>query len=406
MLDTETDDAITTFIDQYMMALSGKDRPDLIKRLQQIRTDARGLRDGIMVEPAEKGIRLILAAQGKEKRLLILLNKEQEKIADIVSEENPKPLIITDQNISAVFQQLETEGLAGVILLKRKGRLLISRGFGFSNEALQIKNQENTAFCIGSRPIEFTIAAIQLLDQQRKIKITDSIGRYFQNIPNDKRNITIRQLLNGQSGLPDFFHTKDDWDPDLQWISRETAIQRMMNQSLLFAPGTGREHSHAAFVLLAALIDKVSGKSYYEYLREFFLDPAGMNRTGEYGESRGLSVSDFAVGGGPMKMGVPNIPPNWGPTSWLIKGSGGMYSSLNDLLKFYEYIRSGKILDEAHRKYFTSPGMGMDGSDRGFELFSAYLSKDDQLFLFTNKTGSRSQLRQLTKALEKLISQD
>jgi len=127
-----------------------------------------------------------------------------------------------------------------------------------------------------------------------------------------------------------------------------------------------------------------------------------MDRTGEYGDKKELAISDFAAGGGPQTIGLPNIPPNWGPTSWLVKGSGGMYSCLDDLLKFYIYMRSGKVLDKEHNKIFHQPSVNIDGSDRGFELFSAFGPPDNEVFLFLNETGNKDKMRQLFRALERL----
>lgn len=128
-----------------------------------------------------------------------------------------------------------------------------------------------------------------------------------------------------------------------------------------------------------------------------------MEQTGEYGETLGFSINQFAEGDGPQRVGLPNIPPNWGPTSWLIKGSGGMFSSLNDLLKFYDYIRSGKVLDKMHSQIFRQTSVSLDGSDRGFELFSAYFPPDNEVYLFVNAKNDREKLRQLFLALEKFV---
>jgi CubicO group peptidase (beta-lactamase class C family) len=215
--------------------------------------------------------------------------------------------------------------------------------------------------------------------------------------------MTISHLLNAQSGLPDFFHTNEDWDPDLAWIDRETAVARLLSEELLFEPGTEHSHSHGAFGFLAALIEIVTEKTYFNFINENFFEPAGMVRSGEYGDKKYLAISDFAVGGGPQFIGLPNIPPNWGPTSWLIKGSGGMYSDLDDLLRFYGYIRSGRVLDEEHSKVFHQPTVNVDGSDRGFELFSAYGPPNNEIYLFLNETGDRDKMRQLFRALENLI---
>jgi len=176
-----------------------------------------------------------------------------------------------------------------------------------------------------------------------------------------------------------------------------------MNQKLLFKPGQGHSHSHGAFGLLAAIVELKTGKTYMEFLKENFFDPAGMTRTGENGDKKDFEIKDFAVGGGPEFVGLPNIPPNWGPTSWLVKGSGGMYSTLDDLLKFYSLVRSGKVLDDAHAKYFKEPSADVDGSMRGFELFSVYNSPQSELFLFLNRPGDNDLRRKIFRALEDLI---
>jgi CubicO group peptidase (beta-lactamase class C family) len=284
-----------------------------------------------------------------------------------------------------------------------KGKVVLKRAFGPANKALGIPNEIDTVFGTGSRPIDYTVAAIYLLDQKGLLRLDDPITLFFKEVPGDKQPITIRHLLTGQSGLPDFFDNDDDWDPDLAWIDRDSAVKRLLAQRLLFPPGKNREHSHGAFGLLAAIIEKAAQKPYYSYIRENFLDPAGMKRTGEYGESRGLQLSDFAAGGGPQIVGLPNIPPNWGPTSWLIKGSGGMYSTLDDLLTFYRFIRSGRVLDVEHSAHFLQSAFNVDGSDRGFELFSAYMPPDTEVFLFLNEPGDREKLRGLFRALGSLV---
>ncbi|MGB0348035.1 MAG: serine hydrolase domain-containing protein, partial [Balneolaceae bacterium] len=276
--------------------------------------------------------------------------------------------------------------------------------FSFANKILEQPNSVNTIFGTGSRPIDYTIAGIMLLDQMGKLEVDDTITIFYENVPQDKQAITINHLMTGQSGLPDFFDVERDWNPDLQWISRDEAEQRLLNITLHFEPGSDRQHSHAAFGLLAAIIERVSGMDYYEFLKEHFFDPAEMTRTGEYGSTLGFSFDEFAEGGGPELIGSPNIPPNWGPTSWLIKGSGGMYSTLGDLQKFYEFIRSGEVLDEEHNQRFWRESVNLDGSMRGFELFTiSFPNKQSSLYLFLNNIPDRDGLRNVFRALEKFL---
>jgi CubicO group peptidase (beta-lactamase class C family) len=403
MLDSEGDAALVHFIEEAMVTSKDDDQEALVQDLRDIRKEMQGLRDDIMVEGEPDGVRLILAGGGTEKQLKIVLDDKARAISDLIILKSPEPIHLVVDNLSETFDQFEEDGMAGVVYVRLGGRVILERAFGMANKELGIPNTLQTVFGTGSRPIDYTVAGIFLLDQQGLIHLDDKISKYFNEVPEDKQSITIRHLMTGQSGLPDFFHTSEDWDPDLAWVDSETALNRLLAQDLLFEPGTDRRHSHGAFGLLALLIEKVSEKTYYSFIRENFLDPAGMGQTGEYGETRGLTIADFAVGGGPQFVGIPNIPPNWGPTSWLIKGSGGMYSTLGNLQKFYSYIRSGKALDAAHQQAFTQPSVNVDGSDRGFELFSASMPPDNEIYLFLNDQGSHAIKRQLFRALEDLV---
>jgi CubicO group peptidase (beta-lactamase class C family) len=404
LLSSDGETTIQTFIDKAMVPDQDRDRIALIERLRLMREEASGPFDDLAVEAEQDGVRLILGADGVEKQIKLVLGPEG--ISEIFLLATSPAIDLRRDNLRANFDLLEAEGMSGLVYIRLGGQLVFEHAFGMANKELGIPNTLNTIFGTGSRPIDYTQAAIYLLDQQSHLDMDDTIDRYFSNVPQDKRLITIRHLMTGQSGLPDFFHTKKDWDPDLAWIDRETAERRILTQKLHFTPGTEREHSHGAFVLLAALIERVTGTLYYGFIREHFLDPAKMMRTGEYGEIRGLTVSNFAAGYGRKSVGLPNIPPNWGPTSWLIKGSGGMYSTLGDLLNFYEYLRSGNVLDHQHAVAFLRPTVNVDGSDRGFELFSAYTPPGNQVYLFLNQKGDLDKMRQLFRALERLAESE
>ncbi len=405
MLDSNTDDALAKFIEQSMVKDINRDGSALIDSLKNIRTEMKGLRDGISIEAEAEGLRMIMSDGKVERHLMIVMDEKAKAISRLYLVSSSTSLNINIENIAETFDQLERDGVAGLIYVKINGEVIIKRGFGYANRELGIRNDLNTIFGTGSRPIDFTVAAIYLLNQRALINIEDNIGKYFKNVPKDKSAITIQHLLSGQSGLPDFFHNDEDWDPDLAWVDRETAVKRMLSQELLFEPGTEGQHSHGAFGLLAAIVEIVVGQSYYDFINKKFFEPAGMQRTGEYGETKGLSIQDFAVGGGPKFVGIPNIPPNWGPTSWLVKGSGGMYSTLDDLLKFYTLVRSNKVLDTEHNKWFTGASFNLDGSDRGFELFSAFLPSNSEIYLFLNDSGN-AEIRHVFRALEDLIESE
>ena len=290
-----------------------------------------------------------------------------------------------EQQIDAAYAEHD---FSGVLYILKNGEVVLQKAYGLADPATGRANSVETIFGVGSRPIDFTIASIFLLEQRGKLSLDDRLDKYYPEAPEDRAGITIRHMLDGQSGLPDFpADASKDWDADLAWIDRAEFERRTMAVDLLFAPGEGEAHSHWAFGVLAAIVERVSGKSYEAFLEKEFFEPAGMTQTGPYGSRGEHEVTDFAVGGG-KQIGLPNIPPNWGPTSWLVKGSGGMYSSLGDLRKFYAYVSGGDVLEERHAEHFRRVAANVDGSERGFELFS-YTSegRDDVTFGFYNRNG-------------------
>lgn len=319
-------------------------------------------------------------------------------------EDSPQPsLQLGWNNLEEVLDDYVAAGLSGVIQVTRAGETVLRRGFGTSNSELGTRTRLDTIYGIGSTPIDFTVAGIFLLAQEDKLGLDDPIATFLDGVPEDKKAITIRHLISGQSGLSDFHDLDSDWDPDLAWIDRREAIRRIMSQALLFEPGTSREHSHSAYGLAAAIIELVSEKPYFEFLNEHVFVPAGMTRTGMYGDDGGFGLADFADGRGASSVGVPNCPPNWGPASWLVLGSGGMYSTLDDLRAFYRFVGvSGKFKQEYARRW-SDGGVDIGGSDRGFYVLRAYRSDQDEVMLLVNGEGRSPEMQALTRSLIELV---
>ena len=199
--------------------------------------------------------------------------------------------------------------------------------------------------------------------------------------------MTLQQLMLGQSGLPNFHHDPElDDNYDLSWIDRAEAIDRILNQPLLFPPGEERAHSHSAFVLLAAVVEVVTGTTYPEYIRTTFLEPMGMNHTGFYGEKDRFEAEQFAVGYG-QQVAEKNIPINWGPTSWLVMGSGGMFSTVEDLHTWIREIRSGKYLSTTALNTYGMGGLASGISDRGF--IAMYINDPDNTIIYLTNSHER-----------------
>ena len=280
-------------------------------------------------------------------------------------------------------------GFSGTVLVVRNGKIVLHQGYGFADRDRKIPNGTETIFAIGSVPIDFTRAAILKLEQTGKLRTSDAITRFLDDVPADKRSITIDHLMGGASGLPNFHHIMGvDADADLTWIDRATAIDRILRQDLLFAPGTGEAHSHSAWVLLAALVEIASGQSYGDYLRENFFKPAGMKRTGLHEDAARFPDRELAIGYEGQPVGKLNTPRYWGRTSWLVMGSGGMQSTPHDLYRWLSAIRNGKTLSAASAAKYWTGAVLAGGDDRGF--FCLYTEGPDNLMIMSSNAHSRA----------------
>ncbi|MDG2451122.1 MAG: serine hydrolase [Saprospiraceae bacterium] len=311
MILSENFDPLDQLIKDYVDT-SIKSSSEWKEQLLEIRNEMHDLDGDVGLSADDKGLILSMSNRDRQRDLRIVLNHEKQKISKLETLDPPATMNLTWNNLSETFDQLEEDGMSGIIYIKKKENVVIQHPFGMSDRKAKKKNKLGTIFGTGSRPIDYTVAAIQLLDQKAKLNLNDPISKYISNVPDDKLTMTISHLMTGRSGLPDFFDNDSDWDADLAWVNRDDAVKRMMNQKLLFAPGEGQSHSHGAFGLIAAIIEIVSGEAYYEFIRKHLLDPAGMKNTGEYGQRGDQNMEDFAVGSGPQKIGFPNIPPNWG----------------------------------------------------------------------------------------------
>lgn len=311
---------------------------------------------------------------------------------------------VTWQTLGDRFRQWEAAGFSGVVIAQRAGNTLLRESYGMADPALNRPTALTSIYGIGSTPIDFTITGILLLAQRGQLALDDSLGKYFPDVPVDKRGITLRHLMTGRSGLRNFHGDQLlDWDQDLAWIDRATALQRIFGQTLLFPPGTKEVHSHSAFGVLAAVIEVVSNTTYASFVRSEILKPVGMVRTGFYGERGNLSVADFAVGAGPSHVGLPNIPPNWGPTSWLVMGSGGMYSTVDDMARYYESISAGTLLRGEWATWQQGATVGVGGSDRGYFLFHITNGRGDRVLGLMNGEGRAAETRAMMQAVETLV---
>ncbi len=317
----------------------------------------------------------------------------------------PEGAALTWETLASRFELERAAGFSGAVIVVHDGKTVLDAGYGLANREKQIAVTPDTMFAIGSTPIDFTKAAILLLVEEETISLDQAIKDFFPDIPADKRAITINHLMTGCSGLRNFHDVPTDRDPDHAWIDRDEAVRRILAQELLFEPGKGREHSHSAWGLLAAIVEIASDSSYPEFLRARLFGPAGMKDTCFFGEP--IAEARLAIGYGERSDGKTNAPPYWGPTSWLVMGSGGMVSTTRDMLRWMQALRAGRVLSaRSLERYWSGPGAVLEGGDMyGFEIVYTEGPKD-QMILVSNACGkaSRGRFERLAEELVSLVN--
>ncbi len=382
----------------------------LAAHLETIRTACAGF-GGVTAGPADGGgTRLtFMKPSGTRSVVFRIEDAEPHRIVSLVLEAGeaaPPGFQVAPIPWDRLDQRLDEEakaGFSGTVLVARGGKIVLHRGYGFANREKKLPNTTETIFAIGSAPIDFTRAAILQLVERKKLSTSDPISKFLDDVPADKRGMTIEHLMTGGSGLPDFHHLPSDAD-------REFVVDRPADrdspdsgQELEFAPGTGEAHSHSAWVLLAAVIEIVSGKSYGEYLRTQFFTPAGTTRTGNHEDGARFPDDAFAIGYDAQPVGKLNIPKYWGKTSWLVMGSGGMQSTPHDLYRWFQAIRNGTTLSNGSSAVYRTPTMMVGGDDRGFLTMIAWKGDDTVIFCSNAHSGPRDYTAAVGRRLMELV---
>ena len=257
-----------------------------------------------------------------------------------------------EPQIDALVQQyLDLDIFSGVVLVAENGKPVYHKAFGLANRETGEKNTLNTLFNIGSMNKTFTSIVIRQLAAEGKLRPGDKLTQYVTGFadPNAEK-ITIEHLLEHQSGLGDY-HGPSFFDMpyEQKTIAKITDIIRRM--PLEFEPGTDQRYSNAGYVLLGAVIEKVTGKSYAANVRERITEPLGLKNT--YLENTKNLPHQSA---GYLKTIFGELEDNL-PLASPPKPDGGFWSTTSDILKFYrEYHYGNRLLDEKTKQgmeFFT-----------------------------------------------------
>ena len=266
-----------------------------------------------------------------------------------------------------MLARVKVNDFSGAVLVARKGKILLSRGYGEANREWKVPISPTTKFRIGSITKQFTATLIMQLQEQHKLNVPDPICQYLDPCPEVWKPITIRQLLSHTAGIPNYTDEPGfDQKEPLHW-SVDKLIEMFRNKPLDFAPGSDWRYSNSGYVLLGAIIEKITGKSFEDMLKEQILVPVGMSDSGI--DHREV-VLDRRAAGYSLKDGVV-VNATFVDLSWAYS-AGAMYSTTLDMYKWDRALRGESVLPRVALKEMWTPvrnrygyGWGIQQSGEG-----------------------------------------
>jgi len=271
-----------------------------------------------------------------------------------------------EKELEGIFKNL-TDGQAPgtAILVRENGRTLFRRGYGVRDLRTRRAIDFHTNFRLASCTKQFTAMAIMLLVHEGKVGYDERLTDVLQGFPDYGKLITIRNLLNHTSGLPDY---EDLMDQTPAWRARWTKNRQIQDAEVLdlleaqkngrFAPGTRWSYSNSGYVILGLIVAKVSRKPFEDFLQERIFAPLKMNHTLAYVRGKN-EVPDRAYGH--SKEGDAFLETDQSATSATL-GDGGVYSNLEDLAKWDDALAHHTLLAAREMQPAVTPVRLADGS--------------------------------------------
>jgi D-alanyl-D-alanine carboxypeptidase len=256
------------------------------------------------------------------------------------------PRLTESEAIAAVTTQIEKNvaaaGFSGTVLVAKKAQVLFSGAYGLADREKKIPNTLDTQFRIGSMNKMFTAVAVLQLVEAGRIKLTDPVGKYITDYPNQEiaTKVTIDQLLTHTGGTGDIFGPEfDTHRNELRTLKDYIALYGKRGPE--FEPGSQWRYSNYGMVLLGVVIERVTGQSYYDYVQEHVYKPAGMALSGSLPEEQAVPGRSI----GYMRSDTGAWVPNTDTLPYRGTSGGGGYSTVGDLLRFAEALMNHKLLN-------------------------------------------------------------
>ena len=280
--------------------------------------------------------------------------------------------------IDSYLKASEINGFSGVVLVAKKGEILLSKGYGWAVRKNKIPNSSETVFNIGSVTKQFTASAILKLVEQRKMKTSDKLSLYFPQIPLDKTDITIHQLLTHTSGI-----SSKTGGFRYHEASKEQFLKEFFEATLHAKPGTFYQYANANYIMLTVILESVSGQTYNAFLQENLFEPAQMTSTGY----KSINFNTELLAHGYYYNRDEEKWANWGTTQqylpnnnnhWYSIGKGDIHSTIEDLYKWYLALKNNVVLTSKTRDTQETAYVAENDKKTSYYGYGWAISKTDR----------------------------
>jgi CubicO group peptidase (beta-lactamase class C family) len=254
------------------------------------------------------------------------------------------------QELEAFYNgKLLRTGFNGAMIVARKGVVIFEKYHGYENSRTKTPLIDSSSFQLASVTKTFTGAAVMWLVQNEKLSLEDSLQKFFPGFP--YKGINVRMLLSHRSGLPNYLYFCDSlWKEEANFITNGEVIKLMEQHkpAMQHLPGTHFQYCNTNYLLLASIIEKVSGQKYADFMQQTIFGPLHMTSTFVYDPSSAVRLHQTQS---------HKYNGQFEPDTYFdgVMGDKGIYSSAQDMLKWDQALYSGQFLNEATLKAAYTP---------------------------------------------------
>ncbi|NLR77774.1 beta-lactamase family protein [Chitinophaga eiseniae] len=254
------------------------------------------------------------------------------------------------QELEAFYNgKLIRSGFNGAMIVARKGVVIFEKYHGYENSRSKAPIVDSSAFQLASVSKTFTGAAVLWLAQKEQLSLDDSLQKFFPTFP--YKGINVRMLLSHRSGLPNYLYFCDSlWKKESGFITNDEVIKLMEvhKPPMQHLPGTHFQYCNTNYLLLASIIEKVSGQKYADFMTQTIFKPLGMNSTFVFNPGSAVHTHQTQS---------HKYNGQFEPDTYFdgVMGDKGIYSSAEDMLKWDQALYSGQFLNEASLKAAYTP---------------------------------------------------